>query len=439
MLPPSVRAFFARHGRLLVDLALCIYALVTTARHVRKALARPSGQLENLGLDLEVSDFESFYRCALRMQNDVPMYFTDSEQVLEQPSKQAPFFELLLQPFVPFGAPVTIVVAGIATLAMLLHGLRLARGLLETSGAPAWQWAPYAALGVLLPTLHLNFLYFQTGVLLVWLFLLGLSLWPRRPLLAGVVWSLGISIKVIPAVFLAWLVWRRQWRATAGIVLGLLLANGAVFAYLGIERGTAQYRGYVHMLRTDPAFGEYNERYQSLPSLLHATLTPRYESKVESSAQSRDWNGVRNFLGGTFLAPHRDLVVALAVALVLAACALVCRGPAITGWRLYQEGGLVAVAMLLVSPHTWRHYYWWLWPAVVLAVHEARARRPWAIAVVAIVVAAEMLPRRGILGSLASSWQVFHGPTIGAVLVFTLLSLHLWRTRQTAAVRGTHP
>lgn len=436
MTPGPVRRFFADRGPLLADIALATLGAIATGRHLTKAFARAPGDIEDLTRDLRISDFESFYRCALRMHHDLPMYFTDSEQVLEQPSKQAPFFELLFQPFVslvPFGAPVAIVVFGVACIAMLLHSLRLVRSLLaDAPGAtgPA-RWAPYVAVVLLLPTLHLNLLYFQTGVLLVWTFLLGVATWRRRPLLAGVVWSLGISIKVVPIVFLVWLAWRRQWRAVAGIVLGLVAANGAVLAYTGIDRGVEQYRGYVLMLSSDPAFAEYNERYQGLPSAIRATLTPKYESRIESSAQQRDWDGVRNFLGHGPLAAHADAIVAAAIALVLAVCAFACRGAPLDGWRLLREGCLVAIAMLLVSPHTWRHYYWWLWPTAAVAVQQAGRRQPWAIAIVAVITVAELLPHRGTIGRLASAWQVFHGPALGATIVFTILATHLIRTRRT--------
>lgn len=432
MTPGPVRRFLAHRGPLLLDMALAILGAVATGRHVTKALARDPGLLEDLTRDFGISDFESFYRCALRMQRDLPMYFTDSDQVLEQPSKQAPFFELLFQPFVPFGAPLAIVVFGIASIVMLLHSLRLVRSLLADAPdatVPA-RWAPYVAVGLLLPTLHLNLLYFQTGVLLVWTFLLGLATWRRRPFVAGLVWSLGISIKVVPVVFLVWLAWRRQWRSVAGIVLGLVAANGAVLAYTGVDRGIEQYRGYVHMLRTDPAFAEYNERYQGLPSAIRATLAPKYETRIESSAQQRDWDGVRNFLGRSALAAHADMAVVTAIGLVLLACAFACRGAQLDGWRLLREGCLVAIAMLLVSPHTWRHYYWWMWPTAALAVHEARARRPWAIAIVAVIAVTELLPHRGTIGQLASTWQVFHGPALGATVVFTILATHLIRSRR---------
>ncbi|HEX5050462.1 MAG TPA: glycosyltransferase family 87 protein, partial [Planctomycetota bacterium] len=299
----------------------------------------------------------------------------------------------------------------------------------QTSPEPhAARWTPYLASLLLLAPLQLNFLYFQTGILLVWLFLLGMRLLPRRPLLAGVVWSLAISIKVIPAVLLPWMLWRRQWRCVLGTLLGLFVGNAAVLGYTGWNKGVQQYQGYVQMLRSDPVFAEYNERYQSLPSLIRATVTPHYESRIESTAQAKSWDGVRNFLGQTPLARHADALVLLAIGLVLAACAWACRPGRPSGpWRLLQEGSLITLAMLLVSPHTWRHYYWWLWPTVLCAVHAARTRRPWAIAIVAVVAATEFLPHRGLIGELAIWYQVFHGHTIGALVVFALLATHLIR------------
>ncbi len=414
------------HGDRWFGAALAAYGAAMTVRQANHIAKRPPGQLEDLDRGLQAGDFETFYRCALRMREGHDLYFAHTAGGAEPPSKQAPFFELLLQPLVGFGAPATAVVFGLLTIAALLHTLHLGRQLLAHHPEPLRRHAPLLATAVLLPTLHLNFLYFQTGVLLVWLFLLGLRALPRRPLLAGAIWSLGVSIKLIPIVLLCWALWRRQWRCLLGGALGLLLANGAVLAWLGPSHGLAQYRGFVAMLRADQAFGEYNERYQGLPPLVLATVTPHYASQVKSTAQQRDWQGVRNFLGDTPLAAHGGTLVLVAVGLVLAAVAWTCRRAPLTPLRAVQETSLVAIAMLLVSPHTWRHYYWWLWPTALLALQDVRRRR-WANVAVVTLVIGELLPHRGLIGSLSLWWQVFHGPTLGALVVFAVLARHLAR------------
>ncbi|HEX5050816.1 MAG TPA: hypothetical protein VFZ65_03505, partial [Planctomycetota bacterium] len=171
------RAFWARHGHALVSAAICVYGAIYTIRQVRGGRTRAPGDLENLDLDFRISDFEAFYRCALRMLQGRPMYFTDGTGPLEQPGKQAPFFELLLQPFAPFGIGLTAAVFGLVTTLALLSSMRLGRQLVQTSPEPhAARWTPYLASLLLLAPLQLNFLYFQTGILLVWLFLLGMRL-----------------------------------------------------------------------------------------------------------------------------------------------------------------------------------------------------------------------------------------------------------------------
>ena len=429
-----LRDFLARHAETLFAAALGVLVTAMTVRHVHRLGKHTPGALETLDRPLEVTDFEAFYRCALRMAQGLPMYHVDSldrAAVVEQPSKQAPFFELLLQPFCGHGIAFAIAAFGALSLLALLHSLRLARQLLADGGegAPPWRFAPHAALLLLLPTLHLNLLYWQTGIVLVWLLLLGASWLGTRPLLAGAAWSVAIAMKVVPVVFLVFLLWRRQWRAAAGCVLGLLAANGAVLAYTGYERGVEQYRAYAQMLRSDPAFAEYHERYQGLPSLVRATVTANYETGLVSRAQQRDWNGTRNFLPS--LAPWANALSAGVVGLVLLVCAWACwPRRAATPQRLLQEASLVAIALLLVSPHTWRHYYWWLFPTALLAVHGARRRERWALTIVAALVLGELLPHRGLLGSAATWFQVFHGHAITATIAFAALATHLVQERR---------
>lgn len=425
-----LRDWWTRRGQLAVTLILCVYYSIYTVRQVRSSFEPDSQQIDNVALDQHVSDFESFYRCALRMKQGLPMYFVDGTGPLEQPSKQAPFFELLLQPFVPFGIATTAVFFGVLNLLALLATLRVGKRLLRDrpGGKELGFGTVVLAMVVLFATLQLNVLYFQTAVLLVWLFVLGLSLLVRRPVLAGIVWSAAISMKVLPIVVLPWMVWRRQWRCVAGILLGLLATNAAVIAYTGWEKGVSQYQGFVVMLRDDPVFREYNERYQSIPPLVRATVTERYESQIRSTAQKRSWDGVRNFLGQTSLAKHADGLVYAAIGLLLAICALVCRprGPTTT-WRFVLEGSLVVIAMLLISPLTWRHYYWWVFPGMLAALPAVRERKVWAIVFVGSLLVSETLMHRGLFGSLATRWDVFHGRAVALIVAFCALAAHLAR------------
>jgi len=410
------------------------FAVVNLVHRGRIAFARDVSQITDLSLDLTVSDFESFYRAALRMAEGLDMYFPDWART-EMPAKKGPFFELLLQPLLPLGPAMAEMVFGALSFAVLGLTLVVARPVLQRiEPATRSRWLPVAAFAMLVPFVHLATRYTQLAPLLVFLFFAGLYLLTTgRPFLGGLVWSLSIAIQITPIVLLPLLVWKGAWRALGGMLVGLALTTGAVLVHQGVGRGIGQFHGLYAGLSQDTALHTYHERFQGVPSMIMATIAPTYEGGIESGAQDVGWNGVRNFLGSTNLIDYQDLLLALATLLILATCALACRRRSDYGdaRRWLGETGLVLLAMLLISPHTWKHYFWWLSPALMLALLEWRAsRRVWAIGFVAVVLLTQTLPHYATLPEVwAYTYGVFHGYGIGLVLLFAILAAHLWSSR----------
>lgn len=411
-------------------LAFASYHLVRTTRAV---LGRDPAQLADLGQDFEIRDFEGFWRCALRMQKGEVMYFPHTGERLEMPSKHGPFFELLMRPLLPLGAAWAEIVFAALSLVLLAATLPLVQRVLDrAAGGPQPRWLPWLVLLAACPFVHLAATYSQTVFLMVFLWVLGLLAFEKRPFLAGVLFALPAAIKLLPLAVLPWLVWRRSWRAAAGMTLGLVATTAAVVVDQGPALAQRQAEAYVHMLRVDPVYETYHERFQSLAPLVLGTITPRYETGLASSTQRIDWNGRRNFLGSEGLMAHGHEVVLGASALLAALCAFACwpRGRDSFRKRL-GEAGLVLMAMLLLTPHTWKHYFWWHVPALAFALLEATQRRTWALWFCAIYALTQSLPHRGLLPTTwAQAFHVFHGLAAGQLVLCGLLAMRLARSER---------
>jgi alpha-1,2-mannosyltransferase len=158
--------------------------------------------------------------------------------------------------------------------------------------------------------------------------------WPR-----GVLIGLAAAIKLTPAVFIVYLLARRQWKAAA-TATGTFLALGAAgFAF---------------------APGD-SARYW-----LHTLLdTDRIGPNVWPINQSLHGVFARFGLGGA----------ALTVVWVFAAAAVVALAYLVAS-RLHDDTGallVVAAAGLLASPVSWTHH--WVWIAIAAPVLWRRARR----------------------------------------------------------------
>lgn len=437
------RQWWQRWGIAVFWLAFSVWAVTTTVRTARSSFEREEAfgpVIHDTSTSPKVNDFEGFWRCALRLSRGEIAYFPHTLERVEMPSKHGPFFETCLTVTVPLGPAGAAIAFQILSMVLLAASLALGQRMVAEmrggSERPLSPWTAPIAFFLLIPFVHLAGKYNQTVFLMVFLFLWGLRLLPRHPVLAGAILALPGAIKLLPLVIGPWLLWKREVRAFAGWIVGLLLSFVPLFAHQGLDRGLEQLDAYQHMILADTSFEEYHERFQGLPSLVNGTVADQYSSTLESDAQELDWDGVRNFLPALY--PIRGPLVLAACSLLVLGCMLVCRRRETEHPRRWLgEAGLVLMAMLLLTPHTFKHYMWWQFPAVLFACAEwqDRSRRPWATAFLAVILLAETLPHRGTLGFAPIAWQtlhVFHIFAIGGTLAFTFLALRLWRRRRDA-------
>lgn len=263
--------------------------------------------------------------------------------------------------------------------------------------------AACGAMAMLLPTLEC-FQRGQVGVALTYSLLLGLRLAveaqrPTSLLLAGLVLAWPVAVKLIPALPVAYLVWLRCVAAFRGghrdeytrgaLGLGLGVAAGLFLFLLLIPAGLLGWSRNLGHLRTwsvkvvhsDDAgqtarFHIDSTTNQSLPNAayrLATTVRPlpldeksSNEIRFARTAVERRWaedraESYRRRIDTTakrWIEVTQGLVVLVLLALGLC----IPRGDA-TGEA--AAFGLACVAMLLLSPVAWTHYYMMVLPAVL--------------------------------------------------------------------------
>jgi alpha-1,2-mannosyltransferase len=166
-----------------------------------------------------------------------------------------------------------------------------------------------------------------------------------RPVLGGAALGVATALRLHPALFIAWLAWRRQWRAAGVAAATAVACTAAAVAAVGWP-ATLEYA-----TRVAPLYG-----YATVDGQLgNLSLTGWIVA------------GGRGLLPAVPTGAWRGLGVVASLALV-AACALWlrARGPA-TAARLVPELALVTLVLLLATPNTTiNHLVFTLLPLAVL-------------------------------------------------------------------------
>src|SRR3989338_2836764 len=98
----------------------------------------------------------------------------------------------------------------------------------------------------------------------------------RKDCLAGIFLACSISIKITPALFILYFIYKKQYKIIAGVVLGLIIFL-IIFPslFLGFEKNTAELKGWSKkMLIPFISEGKVKQRFnnQSLPAALNRFL-----------------------------------------------------------------------------------------------------------------------------------------------------------------------
>jgi hypothetical protein len=202
--------------------------------------------------------------------------------------------------------------------------------------------------------------------------------------------ALAAALKLTPGLLLAYLAWKRWWRACAASAVGLAAFTLLPGFALGFQRlGELLWQYYGAMIApfaVEGAVLHTEESNQSLGAVLHRLLTDQQSIDLDS--------GHVGFNPVSLDVETAEWIVRVVSLALLAALAGVCRAPGSPrGLRIATEYALVLIAMLAISPRSWKHHY------VVMALPYACALawatlpgwRDWRRRLLAAVVASQIL------------------------------------------------
>jgi len=307
-----------------------------------------------------------------------------------------PFAALLLWPFAFIPVELTIAIFTLGTsAAVCLTTYWLVAPLAQRYGWPRWY-----AVGLAIPLVFLvepireTISFGQLNMLLIVLLLVDLLYAvPRKKAWAGVGVGLATAIKLVPGIFLVYLLVTRRWRAAAvaaGTAAGAILLAAAVAPRDSWQYWTESLWSTQRVGRTD-----YTGN-QSIQGMLARLVVPDQPPRLL-------W---------------LVLVVVVAGFGLWRASRAAAAGNELAGVTL---AGLVGA---LVSPITWPHHMYWFIPAVIVIIDAAaaepagRRRR----ALVAFAVAAYTVSVFGVVSFI--DWGIAMERT-DAVLPFLLRNLYV--------------
>jgi len=192
----------------------------------------------------------------------------------------------------------------------------------------------------------------QVSALLFLVFCGGYFLFRRRrPFAAGFVWGLIMPFKFYPALLFFYLLWRKDWKAVSGAMVGGVLVLAVSLATAGVQ-GNLDYLAFLAQElhgAWKPAFNN-----QSISGFLMHVLT---------KANIGTWENVDVPF---FLGPIR--LVLIVVAVVSASYAISRPRRSADDQPPFElDLSLIILIMLLAAPMTWYHYFvWLLFPLAVL-------------------------------------------------------------------------
>lgn len=279
-----------------------------------------------------------------------------------------PFFLVLIRPLTHAPAPAAAIIWQLAKYACIFLIFAAAWDLAARAG-PFPPWAKVASVIICARYILSDLSHGNVNLFLAVCVTGGAWLvWNRRPLSAGLLIALAACVKVTPGLWAAWLLYKRQWRALLGVILGVIILLEVVpLAVLS-------------------------------PSMNHALLGQWYEhvvnsflkdADVESMGMNQSVVAITNRLLGRAELTGGEPTITLArlqpqtlrllqrgiAIIILAIFFWACRGPYphASPLAFAAEWGLVAPVTLALSGYTWTGHFCLMVVAVcALLAHMAR-------------------------------------------------------------------
>jgi hypothetical protein len=309
-------------------------------------------------LTARVADFREFYE----VNHD--LIWGDLARRHVVPYTYPTFFHVVVAPYAALPLWLASLAWALTLSVALALGLRALHRMLASRGAPLPAWLSWGVpLALSLPVMITDFTLGNVNLLILALVCLAAAaLHERRELAAGGSLAVAISLKILPVIFVPFLLIQRRVRVAAlSVGLSLVFVFALPSVVLGPTRGLELNREWLRTFRSvvsstetrhwvdDP--GTFKLQNQSLKAVLVRTFSPAPKDGPgePASVVTLDPEQI-GFL-------HR-LISALLVALtaVLLARRPVGRDDARAPLVLGLEVSLVLVLMFLISPVSWANY-----------------------------------------------------------------------------------
>ena len=326
---------------------------------------------EALG-DGKTKDFPRWFRVGQAVISGKPLY--DTSEFL-----YPPFAAILLAPITIFGKIPFYLFLLLANSLVFWLAVVLSQKLAQ-GDRPAPQWVDLVPVLIAAPMVIENFDLGQPNIILLLAMLVGFYALQRgRPVLSGAAFAFAAAVKVFPIAVLPYLIWRRQWRATASLFVFLAVFLVAIPSPIrGVERNLDELKTWaVAMVGSEDGFGQreaqnWSWKNESVYALTHRIVRPLNYFAVPRNAEPAYMNLFE-------LSYEQANLVVLAVAAILGLAFVAVMVPArrMTPRAYAEEIAILICLMTVVSPLARTYYFvWLLFPLTVLIQRIVDDSRP---------------------------------------------------------------
>ena len=216
-------------------------------------------------------------------------------------------------------------------------------------------------------------------VLLALMLVMFAALRAQKPWLAGGALALAAAIKAFPLSAIAYLVYRRHWRATAATLAGLVLLLVILPAPIrGFENNLHELELWYRGMLADQSGNTIGQRdgiafaykNQSLFAVVHRFTRP---------VQAAGYGKAEFYVNILDLTPRQSQIIAFAAIAALGLIYLICMPARFRQTASTQrcEEAMLLLMVVFCSPLAWTYFYCWAFPAFIVIVHQlTRPERP---------------------------------------------------------------
>jgi hypothetical protein len=280
----------------------------------------------------------------------------------------------------------------------------------------------------------------QPNLVLLALMLYGFWLLQhQRSWMAGSMFALATAIKAFPIAVVPYLVWRRQWRAVASLIIFL-----AIFLFIvpapvrGFQHNMAELKTWYQAMiasSSEKGFGQRDEQNwswvnQSIIAMTHRLTRPINYNQEDPAKPVRRMNIVDISYKEANL-----IVLVVSLAIGLGFLTVMPGEQRRTKRSDAEELGILFCLMTVATPLARQYYFMWLFFPMTILIHRAAfdprpavRRGTWATLAAAVLLMALSIPifpndLQAYGNNLAATailagglvWHILHAPTQNAV------------------------